>query len=59
MTKYRILSPLVGVPGEPFEPRPGINVEALVAGGFVEPVGGNDADKPAPRRKVHKEHTED
>jgi hypothetical protein len=32
---YLIVSPRVGTPGEPFEPRPGTNVEALLAFGFI------------------------
>jgi len=31
----KILSPRVGVPGEAFVPEEGINLEALIAGGFV------------------------
>jgi len=33
---YEIISPRLGEPGAPFEPRPGINVEALLAGGFIK-----------------------
>jgi len=31
----KIISPRVGVPGEVFVPEEGINLEALIAGGFV------------------------
>ena len=34
--KYTILSPRIGTPGNPYEPVDGVNVEALVAGGFIE-----------------------
>ncbi len=33
---YEIVSPRLGEPGKPFEPRPGLNVEALLAGGFIK-----------------------
>jgi len=33
---YEIGSPRVGTPGAPFEPRPGTNVAALLAGGFIK-----------------------
>ena len=32
---YKILSPRVGTPGEVFVPGEGVNIEALIAGGFV------------------------
>jgi hypothetical protein len=48
---YVIVSPRVGTPGEPFEPRPGTNVEALLAGGFIEEVS---TPKPKPTPKVKK-----
>lgn len=35
--EYVIVSDLVGTPGEPFVPTEGINVEALVDGGFIAP----------------------
>ena len=34
--KYTILSPRVGMPGEPYIPVGGVNIDALVAGGFIE-----------------------
>lgn len=33
--KYVIVSPRVGTPGDPYDPRPGINVEALLAAGAI------------------------
>lgn len=39
--KYIIVSELVGEPGEEFHPAEGINVEALVEGGFIK------AEKPS------------
>ena len=33
---YRIISPRVGVPGAIWEPTEGVNVEALIAGAFIE-----------------------
>lgn len=33
---YEIVSPRVGTPGAPFTPAPGVNVEALLAGGFIK-----------------------
>ena len=34
--KYTILSDLVGTPGEEYVPEEGINVEALIEGGFIK-----------------------
>lgn len=36
MSKYIIVSDLVGVPGEEFIPAEGVNVEALLDGGFIK-----------------------
>jgi hypothetical protein len=33
---YKILSPKLGTPGDVFEPADGINIQALIDGGFVE-----------------------
>lgn len=33
---YKIVSPRVGIPGEKYEPVEGVNVDALLAGGFIE-----------------------
>jgi hypothetical protein len=48
---YVIVSPRVGTPGERFQPSQGINVEALLAGGFIEEVS---TPKPKPTPKVKK-----
>lgn len=34
--KYVIVSDLVGTPGDEFHPAEGINVEALLEGGFIK-----------------------
>jgi hypothetical protein len=34
--KYTIISPRVGIPGDTYEAVDGVNVDALVAGGFIE-----------------------
>jgi hypothetical protein len=36
MSKYIIISDLVGEPGTEFIPDEGINVEALIEGGFIK-----------------------
>lgn len=36
MSKYIIVSDLVGTPGDEFHPEEGINVEALLDGGFIK-----------------------
>ena len=33
--KYEIVSPRIGTPGDKYEPVEGVNVDALVAGGFI------------------------
>jgi hypothetical protein len=35
-TEYEIISPRVGEPGKTYTPTEGINVEALIAGGFIK-----------------------
>jgi hypothetical protein len=35
---YVVVSERVGVPGEPFKPQPGTNIEALLAFGFIAEV---------------------
>ena len=60
MSRLIVISELVGTPGDEYTPKPGVNVEALIAGGFVaraenEPVSTN---KPAKGRKVKKEQEE-
>ena len=32
---YKIISPRLGTPGDEFNPGEGVNIEALIAGGFV------------------------
>lgn len=36
MSKYIIISDLVGTPGDEFHPEEGVNVEALLDGGFIK-----------------------
>lgn len=49
-----VVSRRVGIPGAPYIPKPGDNLDALVAGGFIRPATVN-ADLPAaPSRKVTK-----
>jgi hypothetical protein len=36
---YKIVSSRLGVPGDDFVPGEGINIEALIAGGFVVDTG--------------------
>ena len=33
--KYEIVSPRIGTPGETYEPVDGVNIDALLLGGFV------------------------
>ena len=33
--KYEIVSPRIGNPGDEYEPSQGVNVNALIAGGFI------------------------
>jgi hypothetical protein len=47
--KYQIVSEAVGVPGEEYTPAEGVNVEALLIGGFIVEVS---TDKPTKQRKV-------
>ena len=41
MTKLVVISPLVGIPGEEFHPKPGTNVQALIDGGFIRMVASD------------------
>jgi hypothetical protein len=50
--EYRVVSDLVGVPGSVFVPKQGVNVEALLAGGFIVAVAVSTAT-PSKRRKVN------
>ena len=44
---YRIISPRVGVPGAIWEPIEGVNVEALIAGAFIEQTSPAKGEKSA------------
>jgi hypothetical protein len=35
---YKILSPRLGTPSDEFVPSDGVNIEALIAGGFIEDI---------------------
>lgn len=41
MAKYTIVSELVGTPGDEFVPGEGINVDALIEGGFIKAATSN------------------
>lgn len=49
--KYVIKSSRIGVIGTPYEPNEGVNVQALLDGGFIEEVS---TPKPKPAPKVKK-----
>ena len=49
--EYRVVSDLVGVPGSVFTPKAGVNVEALLWGGFIVAVAVSTETAPK-RRKV-------
>jgi hypothetical protein len=51
MTEYRVVSPLVGEPGSVFVPKAGVNVDALLTGGFIVAVAVSTETAPK-RRKV-------
>ena len=51
MIEYRVISPLVGEPGSVFVPKAGINVDALLAGGFIV-AATVSTETAAKRRKV-------
>lgn len=60
MTQYRVVSPLVGEPGSVFVPKAGVNVDALLTGGFIIAVAVSTETapkrrkvKPAPEEKSH------
>jgi hypothetical protein len=38
-TMYKIVSPRIGTPGDEFVPVAGVNLDALIAGGFIIEVG--------------------
>jgi len=33
--KYEIVSPRIGTPGDEYKPSQGVNIDALIAGGFI------------------------
>ena len=43
---YQIVSPRVGTPGEEFVPVAGVNLDALIAGGFIIEVSKPKTAKP-------------
>jgi hypothetical protein len=43
---FKIVSPRVGTPGDEFVPVAGVNVDALLAGGFIIEVGKPKTAKP-------------
>ena len=59
MTKYTVVSPRVGTPGDEFDAdlavKRGANIEALVAGGFIKV----SAPKPAKNAKKDIDTTEE
>jgi hypothetical protein len=36
---FKIVSPRIGTPGDEYEPVDGVNLDALIAGGFIIEVG--------------------
>ena len=50
---YVVVSPRVGTPGEPYEPTEGVNIDALIDGGFIS------TDKPKKSSKVKKDQIEE
>ena len=67
MTKLLVVSPLVGTPGEEYQPKPGVNVQALIDGGFIVMVAsevdvttlGKVSTKTAPKARKVKKETEE
>ena len=45
--KYEIISPRVGTPGDEYVPRPGINLDALIASGAIRLI---EASTPKPTK---------
>ena len=66
-TKLLVVSPLVGTPGEEYQPKPGVNVQALIDGGFIVMVAsetkvntlGKVSTKTAPKARKVKKDTEE
>ena len=67
LTKLLVVSPLVGTPGEEYQPKPGVNVQALIDGGFIVMVAsevdvttlGKVSTKTAPKARKVKKDTEE
>ena len=67
MTKLLVVSPLVGTPGDEYQPKPGVNVQALIDGGFIVMVAsevdvttlGKVSTKTAPKARKVKKDTEE
>lgn len=50
--KYKILNPRLGTPGDEWVPTPGVNIDALVNGGFIiEIASPTTQQEPATVRK--------
>jgi hypothetical protein len=43
---YKIVSPRIGTPGDEFVPVAGVNLEALIAGGFIIKTEKPKTEKP-------------
>ena len=52
--KYRVVSPLVGTPGEIYNPTVIVNFHALVLGGFIVPDEPTPADEKPAKTKSKK-----
>jgi hypothetical protein len=52
--KYEIVSPRLGTVGDKFDPKPGVNVTALLDNGFIK----ESAQKPKNRAKIENKETE-
>ena len=50
---YVIVSPRIGTPGDPYEPKDGVNVDALIEGGLIS------TEKPKKSSKVKAEPVEE
>ena len=57
MIEYRVVSPLVGEPGSVFVPKAGVNVAALLVGGFI--VAATVSTETAPKRRKVKSAPEE
>ena len=50
---YRIISRRIGVVGAKYEPTDGTNLDALVAGGFIEPISPTGRLKSARKEPIN------